>query len=256
VSVPPPEDAAGASFEREVDRLYGLPLDQFTAARNARATELRRSGEDEAAKRVRELRKPTRAASAINRAVRRRKADAKWLLGAVDELSGAQERLLEGGGRRSVERAVDKERRAVDKLMAAVEAELDRDGDPSESMLERARNTLHAVATDPELRTEFEAGRITKDHEAVGFGALALTSAAASAAPPRSPERSEARRRTRRAERALELAERSLERARAARAEAEERLEAASAAVERAQEELAEATRERDDAHSSLERAS
>src|SRR5262249_51149563 len=49
-----------------IDQLYGLPLGEFTAARNEAAAEL--SGDE--AKRVKALRKPTGAAAAVNRLVR------------------------------------------------------------------------------------------------------------------------------------------------------------------------------------------
>jgi hypothetical protein len=66
--------------------LYGLPLDEFTAARDAEAKRLRAEGDAEAAKAVKALRKPSRAAWAINRAVRSEPE-------AVKELVGAGERL-------------------------------------------------------------------------------------------------------------------------------------------------------------------
>ncbi len=37
-------------------------------------------------------------------------------------------------------------------------------------MADRARETLRAVATDDELRDEFEDGRVVTDREPVGFG--------------------------------------------------------------------------------------
>jgi chromosome segregation ATPase len=239
---------------REVDRLYGLPLDQFTAARNELARELKRSGDAAGAESVQKLEKPTRSAGAINRAVREQRREAKALLDAASKLSQAQEKLLHGGDRRAVERAVERERKAVDRLMGEVEAQLEQDGPPSESMLERARSTLHAVATDSELREELEAGRITKDHEAVGFGGL--TAGTGAIAPPKgkSPaEKSDARRRLKRAEREVESAERALQRAQAERSEAEERLDAANAAVGRAEKEVATAQAERDDALRSMD---
>jgi hypothetical protein len=251
-----PEGGPADSLEREVDRLYGLPLDEFTSARNALARDLKRSGDSAAAGQVKQLAKPTRSAWAINQAVRRKRRDAKRLLSAADKLSEAQKLLLQRGDRRAVDRAVEGERAAVDRLMAEVEAELGRDGRPSESMLERARNTLHAVATIPELRDEFEAGRIAKDHKAVGFGALSVQQGLASVSAPRSTEKSDTRRRLKRAERELEAAERALKRAESEREEAEEQLAAANAAVARSERGVAEAAGARDEAHAALKHLS
>ncbi|HEY8770172.1 MAG TPA: hypothetical protein VIM03_06495, partial [Thermoleophilaceae bacterium] len=158
-----PRRADGASLERELDRLYGLPPGEFTPARNDLARELKRSGDAAGADRVQELKKPSRAAGAINRAARGNRRDVKRLLDAAAKLGEAQEQLLQGGGRRGIQQAVERERAAVDKLMAAVEAELERERGASEAMLGRARGTLHAVATDPDLRTELEAGRVSED---------------------------------------------------------------------------------------------
>jgi hypothetical protein len=239
--------------DRATDRLYGLPLDEFTAARNKLAGELKRSGDSAAATRVRNLAKPTRSAGAINRAVRSNRREAKALLSAADKLRDAQERLLREGGRQAVDRAADRERAAVERLMVAVEAELGREGRPTASMLERARGTLHAVASSQELREEFEAGRITKDHKAIGFGGLSAPTGPAPAKPRRSAQKSDARKRLKRAEQEMEAAEHALRRADIERRDAEKQLAAANAAVERRQKELEEAAGQHDHARQALE---
>jgi hypothetical protein len=252
-----PRRADGASLERELDRLYGLPPGEFTSARNELARELKRSGDAAGADRVQELKKPSRAAGAINRAARGNRRDVKRLLDAAAKLGEAQEQLLQGGGRRGIQQAVERERATVEKLMAAVEAELELERGASEAMLGRARGTLHAVATDPGLRAELEAGRVSEDRTAVGLGPL---TAGASGGRPAgaggsAKKKDEARRRLKRAERELEDAERALRRAENERAEAAERFEAANAAAGGAERELAAATSARDKARAALERA-
>jgi hypothetical protein len=231
--------------DEELDRLYGLPLDQFTAARDDLARELKSSGDDEAAQRVKRLKKPTRSAGAINRAVRERGDDAKELLAAAENLRSAQETMLGGGGREAVDEATVRERAAVDRFMDAVEAELEAEGGASDAMLERARSTLQALAGDPDLRDEFEAGRISKDHEAVGFGGLTVEPAA-KATPPRSDEKRQAQRQLKQAERELEMAQKRLRRAQGRAEKAQEQLDAANAAVAEAEEDVAVATKERE----------
>ena len=246
-----PKRADGASLERELDRLYGLPPGEFTPARNDLARELKRSGDAAGAGRVQELKKPSRAAGAINRAARGNRRDVKRLLDAAAKLGEAQEQLLQGGGRRGIQQAVERERAAVEKLMAAVEAELERERGASEAMLGRARGTLHAVATDPELRAELEAGRVSEDRTAVGLGPL--TAGASGGGRPAgargsAKKKEEARRRLKQAERELEDAERALRRAENERAEAAERLAAARAAASSAERELAAAKSAREKA--------
>ncbi len=254
-----PERADGAALERELDRLYGLPPGEFTAARNDLARELKSSGDATGAERVKELKKPSRAAGAINRAARGNRRDVKRLLDAAAKLGEAQEQLLQGGGRKGIQQAVERERAAVDKLMAAVAAELKAERGASEAMLGRARGTLHAVASDPDLRAELEAGRISEDRTAVGLGPLTAGVGGAGGRPARgsgsAKKKDEARRRLKQAERELEDAERALRRAENERAEAEERLEAASAAASSAERGLAAATSARDKARAALERA-
>jgi hypothetical protein len=240
--------------EREIDRLYGLPLEEFTSARNKLAGELNSSGDSAAAARVRKLAKPTRSAGAINRAVRRNRRDARGLLSAADKLRQAHEQLLKDGGRRAVDKAAEAERAAVERLMTLVEVELGRDGRPSGAMLDRARSTLDAVARTPELREEFEAGRLTKDHRAVGFGGLSAEAGPSRARAARSAGKKEARRRLQRAERDLEAAERALRRSRKERDAAEEQLTAADATMARRERDVADAVSARDDARESLER--
>src|SRR3954470_22603945 len=76
--------------EEDIDRLYELPLGEFTAARNALAKEL--GGEE--GKRVKALRKPSAAAWALNQAVRRAPGVLDEFLGAAEELRQAHEALL------------------------------------------------------------------------------------------------------------------------------------------------------------------
>ena len=52
------------NVEEITDRLYALPLEEFTAARNQAERELRQAGEREQADQVKALRKPSAAAGA------------------------------------------------------------------------------------------------------------------------------------------------------------------------------------------------
>jgi hypothetical protein len=244
--------------DREIDLLYGLPEGEFTPARNELAKELKLKGDEGGAERVQALKKPSRAAGAINRAARANRRDVKRLLDAAAKLGRAQERLLQGGGRKSARQAVERERAAVDQLMTAVEAELESGGGgATEAMSGRARGTLHAVASDPELRAELDAGRVSEDRTAVGLGPLTAASDVTRPARPAgsAKKRADARTRLKRAERELEDAERALRRAASEQEAAAERLDAANAAFGRAERELADATGARDEAQAALDGA-
>lgn len=151
--------------EDAIDRLYSLPLEEFTAARNALAKEL--AGDD--AKRVKALRKPTLSAWAVNQAVRAEPGLLEALLGAGGELRQAHRQATRGGGTQ-LRDAARSEREAVEALAAAArKAAGKRAGEP---FMDRVRETLHAASLDEEARDVVAAGRVVNDLRAVGLGAV------------------------------------------------------------------------------------
>src|SRR5918996_2415213 len=91
--------------ETQIDRLYGLPLGEFTAARDELAGRLRGEGEGDAAAEVKRLRKPSVAAWALNQVRRNNRGQSDELIEAGRRLREGQERLLAGGGREPLQRA-------------------------------------------------------------------------------------------------------------------------------------------------------
>ncbi|MDP9346751.1 MAG: hypothetical protein M3P44_13755, partial [Actinomycetota bacterium] len=79
------------------DALYALPLDRFTAERDALAKALKADGDKAGAAQVRALAKPTQAAWAVNAAVREDPKAACALVEAAHVLAEAQQELLGGG---------------------------------------------------------------------------------------------------------------------------------------------------------------
>jgi len=160
--------------------LYALPLDEFTAARNMLASELKKAGDPEEAKRVKGLRKPSQPAWIVNQLVRRRKKGSKDLLRAGERLRKAQEQALGGGQRKALEGAVAAERKAVEALVSAAREIAEKGGvKVSDANLARISDTLHAVSLDEDVRERFEAGDLVEDHAATGVDALALMTAPA-----------------------------------------------------------------------------
>lgn len=253
----------GVDQAAEAARLYGLPLDEFTAERDATAKRLRADGNREAADAIRKLRKPSVAAGAINRAVRAEPAAAKRLLKSGEQLENAQAAAISGSAA-DLRAASGEHAAAIEELMKAVAAEL---GD-SKAIADRARETLRAIASDAALREQFATGTLVREGEAVGFGAQAIAGAkpaksraarsskpsrkskrAKSAAPEKpqrsAAERKRAQRELTRAERdhkaaakELDRAERRIERARAEAEQAESARTEAAAELERAEAEL------------------
>jgi len=223
-SEPPPE---------EVDRLYGLPPDEFTAERDALAKRLRSADRRDEAEAVKGLKKPSLPAWTVNQLARRHGKELRRLLDAGESLRGAHEEVLSGGERGKLRRAADAEREIVAGLVERAEPLMSEAGKPSPANLERVRNTLHAAATDDQLRGELEQGRLVKDRESVGLGPFA---AGAPAEGPGTAGRKERERATAR--------RRELREARSRAEQAAKRLRSAESALERARAEAEAAQRE------------
>jgi len=162
-----------SSVEEEIDRLYGKPLDEFTAARDALARDLRRAGDSAAAEEVKALRKPTVSAWAINQLARNERMKVRSVLVGGEKLRSAHAELLGGGRPAKVTEASDAERKAISHLVSSAAKILSQAGhSPNESTLERVASTLRAAAVDDEGRLLLEKGRLTRDLDPSGFGPL------------------------------------------------------------------------------------
>lgn len=180
--------------EDRVDALFGLPVDDFTPARDALAKELRQRGEREAAAWVRALRRPSAAAWVVNQLARTQPRDARALVEAGVRLRSAHEGLLAGDADADdLRSAAAAEREAASTLLSRASGLLDRDGRaPSGATLARAAETLQAVALDDDARAEFAEGRLTRELRATG--AFGGAGGAAAPAPARSKPAAKPRR--------------------------------------------------------------
>jgi hypothetical protein len=162
------------SPDKELDRLFALPLDEFTAARNDAVKRLKKAGEDEAAEQVAALSKPSVPVWAINQLARQDKNAMRALLDSAAKLRKAQERALSGGGADALRDAQSTERDAIRDLTHKAAGILDEAGRPaSRTVLERIRSTLGAAALAEPTRTALKAGRLTDEVELSGFDVLA-----------------------------------------------------------------------------------
>ena len=158
--------------DSDVDRLYGLPPEDFVAARDALAKQLRAARDREGAAAVKGLANPSRAAGVVNRVLREHPDEAAALREAALALERAQADLLAGGGADALRETAETARAAVEALVAHVP-----DGE-SAATREAVRSTLTAATVDPEAREEVLAARLTRELVAAGFGGLAMVSTA------------------------------------------------------------------------------
>ncbi len=155
----------------ELNRLYGLPLDEFVKERDALAKRLR--GEDrEAAAAVKALRKPTVGAWALNQAIRRRRSETDELLETADALRDAYRDMLSGGDPAAVRAATERERALSGTLADCAEAIATETGKSGPALRERVRATLRAAVLSEEVREELREGRFVREREASGLGTL------------------------------------------------------------------------------------
>ena len=205
------------------DRLYGLPPDGFTRARNEAAAELRKAGRREEADRIKALRRPTAAAGAVNRLVREHRSEVEKYLDAAAALRDAQ-----FGGKGDLSAATKRERKAFDRLLELA------DGD--------VRQSLQAAAVDDEAAEELLAGRLEQELEPRGFGTLLAHASPRPAKPksaaPKKPDDRAERARLREAEEARSAAAGEERQARRRWEQTREDLERAETGVTEAQKAL------------------
>ena len=156
------------------DDLYALPLEEFTAARNALAKEQPE---------VKELKKPSRAAWTVNQLARERPKDVRALVEAGRKLRKAQ------AGGTDMAAATEEERKALESLLRAARQQ----GATTDAILGGVRSTLQAAAADDEAAERVLEGRLEKELEAPGFGPLLAAAAAAPRARKQAPKRDRAR---------------------------------------------------------------
>jgi hypothetical protein len=219
--------ALPVNLDKEIDRLYSLPLDRFTGARDTRVKELRSGGEREAADHLKKARKPTVAAWAANQLARSERMNVRALLTAGDQLREGQAQLIRGGKPDEVRRAQESERRALAALLDSGRKLVEGD-----ATLRKLESTLRAAAVDPEAGRLLESGRLTKDLVPSGFGLAGMPS------PPRRARRSASKKEP---DVAAERRKRQLAEAQGALEEAERRAREAEREAEKARREVGKA---------------
>jgi len=230
---------------RETQKLYGLPLSEFTAARNARAKALKREDAELAAA-VAALPKPSVAAGALNELVHEDPSEVRALVQSGKRLRQAQEAAVSGKKGADLNEAIREHRVALDRVQRDL-----RRRKLNAPTVDKATQTLRVASLDPELWQLLERGLLHEDLTASGFGldpgivpvgpkqTPTPKPAAKKPAPPKPDKAAERRRR--------EARER-LREAKAALADAEKRARAAQRELERARADLERAQKRADQA--------
>ncbi|HEV3475633.1 MAG TPA: hypothetical protein VG602_09755 [Actinomycetota bacterium] len=194
--------------DEDLDRLYGLPLEEFTAGRDRLAAELSERDDRTAAVRVKKLRRPTLPAWIVNQLVRSHRSEIDELLSLGQEVRAAQRAALSGGRTQGMREITVRRRRALDRLLDLAEELLAQAGHAtSRSTLDRIGDTLMAATVDEGAADNVRAGRLERELSAPsGFEAAAAIPDVAEIGPK---QQQRARERARKAKEEARKAEES-----------------------------------------------
>jgi len=207
--------------DERVDALYGLPLGEFVAARNALAKEL-------ADPDVRKLPKPSATAWALNQLARRAPEEIEALLESGRQIAETQAGAVRGSGSEPFRAAVQAERAAINPLLARARKLV-----RGETQVAKIAEGLRAAAGDPAIGELLRVGRLSVEPTAAGFGNMGEPTPEDVAADAEAAKAREERKR----QEAAQAAERAAEQATRLEAEAAEtgrRAEALRAEAEQA----------------------
>ena len=155
----------------EIDRLYALPLEEFTRERDELAKRLRKGDDGDAATAVKALKKPSVAAWAVNQVRRDRPDDVRRLIEVTEELHRVYAGLSSAGARERLEEASEMQRELIRALVRCAAQLLEAGGHgATEATLGKVADTFRAAALDDELRAQLADGRVVKERQAAGLG--------------------------------------------------------------------------------------
>jgi hypothetical protein len=234
-----------SSIEQDLDRLYQVPLSEFVQERNRLAGALKKDGDADASRRVRELSKPSLSAWAVNQLYWRDRPRVEQLVAAGDRYRAAQKAALSGASS-EMESAEGHRRRAIEDAVRRTRKILAETGQSaSEPVMRRIETTIETAASYGSESPKPLNGRLAEDLDSPGFAALSGLAPSPSDLAAREKERLRFER---------QQDEDRLARTRAEVARATERSRRASVAVAAAQAELARATEEAKQAAAEVER--
>ncbi|HEY6510265.1 MAG TPA: hypothetical protein VIY56_19715 [Vicinamibacterales bacterium] len=157
----------------DLDSLFRLPLAEFTAARNALAASLTKSGQKEAAARVRALAKPPVSAWVVNQLYWRERSWFDRLIASGALLRQAQASGF-AGQVANLQEPLKAQRAALNELSRRAITFLSQEGHGANpDVLRRVTLDLEGLAAREPLPDGPQPGRLTSDVDAPGFEALA-----------------------------------------------------------------------------------
>jgi hypothetical protein len=160
-------------LDDEIDRLFTLPLAEFTAARNALAARLKKDGRGDEAERVKAMAKPSVSAWAVNQLYWKHRESFDRLIAAGQRVR--QVHASQVAGKLEDMRVQGDERRKALSELSRLAAALLQDAGHSATpeTMRRIMTTLEAMSAYASLPDAPPPGRLTDDVDPPGFEALA-----------------------------------------------------------------------------------
>lgn len=172
-------------LDAAADELYGGSPDDFVERRTALVAQARKAKDRELARRVGELRRPTRTAWLVNLLARESAPEVESLLRLGTDLEDAQQRL-DGP---ELRRLSQQRRTTVDRLArAAVALGAAHGYSAPDSALQEVSQSLQSAPSDDTARDQLRQGRLTTAVTYGGFGPTDLMAALAASLPTPAPE--------------------------------------------------------------------
>jgi len=163
-----------SKLDTEIQRLYGLPFGEFTAARNTLAKQLKKDGDKDAAEEVASLPKPTVSAWAVNHLFTTHSEDMEELLASGERARKALRSILSGGDPGALRDAIQEARDLANELRdRAAEAVTEESRKPGPAIVDRIATNLQSLAFSPAAEPVIERGWMDVDLPPVGFEVLA-----------------------------------------------------------------------------------
>lgn len=163
-----------SKLDTEIQRLYGLPFGEFTAARNTLAKDLRKQGNKEGSEEVASLPKPTVSAWAVNHLFTTDSERMEELLASGERARKALRAILSGGDpgalRDAIQEARDLANELRDRAAGAVAEETRK---PGPAIVDRIATNLQSLAFSPAAEPVIQRGWMDVDLPPVGFEVLA-----------------------------------------------------------------------------------
>jgi hypothetical protein len=153
----------GDALDEARDRLYGVPPEEFTAARAELVKELRSSGRREDATAVQKLRRPSVAAWSVDQAARADPHRVERLFAAGVALAEAQAGASSGSGGADVRTASQRRRALLDELTDASLGFAASLSPNAETHRDAISATWEAASVDPDVQPLIAAGWLDKE---------------------------------------------------------------------------------------------